>query len=105
MATTAAAPPIWHGTVVACHTALQHLYGLYQSLLQTFSVAAAALEETEIQQTQQQREAAEVDALMAVHRHKCIEDIAADMMQQGLLPREYRQLKGALPVQSGPTTY
>jgi len=97
MTTTAAAPPIWPGTVVACHTALQHLYGLYQSLIRTFSVATAALQGMEIQQTQQQREAAEVDAFMATHRHKSIEVIAAEMMTKSSLPREYQELKAALP--------
>ena len=97
MTATAAAPSIWPGTVVACHTALQHLYGLYQSLIQTFSVVVVVLQGMEIQQTQQQREAAGVDAFMSTHRHKSIEVIAAEMMTKSSLPREYQELKAVLP--------
>ena len=94
---TTKAQLVWPATVAACHAVLQNIYSKYQTLLAGFIVKNAAVQQLTTAQNQQQREAAEVDKFMSVHRTKTVEDIAEKPMKLKGLPSEFAELKAALP--------
>ena len=74
---------------------LQNIYSKYQALLAGLTVENAAVQQLTAAQNQQQREAAEVDRFMLVHRTKTVEDVAEKLMKLKGLPTEFAALEAA----------